>query len=107
MGQNAKSAVVSGGHRRISVSNWKPLNKGSLRGFLTLSLPNGLIIHNCRFLEVGERSWVGLPALCFQAADGSINYRPVLDYKTKSARRNFEQAALHAVERFLMLRGEL
>jgi hypothetical protein len=56
MAKKAKPAGASGGHRTITVSNWKPLNNGSLRGFLTLTLPSGLIIHNCQLLETaGQR----------------------------------------------------
>lgn len=83
------------------------MTQGSLRGVLTLVLPNGLIIHNCQLLEVGTRRWVGLPALRFQMADGSVQYRPMLEFKTQRAHRKFRQAAQDAVDHFLRLRGEL
>jgi predicted DNA-binding transcriptional regulator AlpA/DNA-binding cell septation regulator SpoVG len=102
----ANSAWADGGRRRISVSDWKPLNCDGLRGFLTLSLPSGLVIHKCQLIETGGGCWVGLPAHRFQAANGSIHYVPLIDFATKSARRDFESAALEAVERFLRARGE-
>ena len=106
MPTKTKPAGASGGHRTITVSNWKPLNRGGLRGFLTLTLASGLIIHNCQLIEAGGRAWVGLPSLRFSRLDGSIYYVPVLDFVTRRARRNFERSALEAVEAFLKARGE-
>jgi DNA-binding cell septation regulator SpoVG len=106
MPTKAKPAGASGGHRTITVCNWKPLNRGGLRGFLTLTLASGLIIHNCQLIEAGGRPWVGLPSLRFSRSDGSVYYVPVLDFVTRRARRNFERSALEAVEAFLKARGE-
>ena len=106
MPQKAKPAGASGGHRTITVCDWKPLENGSLRGFLTLTLPSGLVIHNCHLIEVGGRRWVGLPARCFRTAEGKVHYEPIIEFTTRKAHRNFERAALEAVEQFLRARGE-
>lgn len=106
MSIKAKPAGASGGSRTITVCNWKPLNNESLRGFLTLTLPSGLAIHNCQLLETGGRRWVGLPARQFLTADGKTHYQPIIEFTTRKARRNFERAALEAVERFLRARGQ-
>jgi hypothetical protein len=106
MPEKAKPAAAGGGHRGITVSNWKPLNHGGLRGFLTLTLPSGLIIHNCQLIEAGGKRWIGLPSLRFFRTDGSIYYVPILDFVTRLARRNFERAALEVVEAYLKARGE-
>jgi DNA-binding cell septation regulator SpoVG len=101
-----ESRPTGRGHRTITVCDWKPLNRGGLRGFVTLTLASGLIIHNCQLIEAGGRAWVGLPSLRFSRSDGSIYYSPVLDFVTRTARRNFERSALEAVEAFLKARGE-
>src|SRR5437870_6719776 len=101
MSRNAKPAGASGGNRKITVSNWKPLNRRSLRGFLTLTLPSGLIIHNCQLIDAGGKVWIGLPAQRFSRADGTIYYVPVLDFVSRAARRRFGLSALQAVEAFL------
>jgi DNA-binding cell septation regulator SpoVG len=106
MAAKANPAGASGGVRTITVCNWKPLNHGSLRGFLTLTLPSGLIIHNCQLIEAGAKPWIGLPSLRFSRPDGSIYYVPVLDFVTRRARRNFERSALEAVQSYLKARGE-
>lgn len=106
MPEKAIPAGASGGHRAMTVSNWKPLNNRSLRGFLTLTLPSGMIIHNCHLVETGGRRWVGLPARRFLTADSRVHYEPVIEFTTRKAHRNFQQAALEAVEQFLRTRGE-
>jgi hypothetical protein len=102
----AKPAGASGGSRTITVSNWKPLNNQAMRGFLTLTLPSGLVIHNCHLVEASGRRWVGLPARCFSTADGKVHYEPIIEFATRKAHRNFERIALAAVEAYLKARGE-
>ncbi len=106
MPQKAKPAGASGGHRTITVSNWKPQEHGSLRGFLTLTLPSGLIIRNCQLLEAGGKRWVGLPSRRYLMADGRVHYEPIIEFATRNAHRNFERAALDVVEAYLKARGE-
>lgn len=101
MGRKAKPAGESGGPRTITVSNWKPLENGSLRGFLSLTLPSGLTLHNCQLLEAGGRRWIGLPARRFQLADGSTGYQPIVEFTTRRALHNFRASALRAVEAHL------
>src|SRR5580658_8777818 len=101
MATKANPAEASGGVRTITVYNWKPLDHGSLRGFLTLTLPSGLVIHNCQLLEAGGRQWVGLPSRRFLMADGKVHYEPIIEFATRKARRNFERTALEVVEAYL------
>src|SRR5579862_9029518 len=98
MPKKAKPAGASGGHRTITMSNWKPRENDSLLGFLTLTLPSSMVIHNCQLIEAGSRRWVGLPARRFLEADGKIHYEPLIEFVTASAGRNFRAAALRAVE---------
>jgi len=104
--KKTKPAGPNGEHRTIIVSNWKPLNDRSRRGSLTLTLPSGIVIHNCRLVEGGGRRWVSPPARCFPTFDGGNHYQPIVEFATPKARRNFERYALDAVERFLRARGE-
>jgi len=102
----AKPAGAGGGHRTITVCNWKPLDHGSLRGFLTLTLPSGVVIHDCQLLEAGGRRWVGLPSRRFLMADGRAHYEPIIEFATRKAHRNFARTALEVVEAYLKARGE-
>src|SRR5262245_59263379 len=91
------------GNPVVSVSNWKPLKSGSLRGFLTVTVRSGLIIHDCQLLEAGGKRWIRLPAHRFQSADGSRKYQPLVEFTSKHAALNFRESVLRAIEKHLGL----
>lgn len=94
------------GDRRITVSNWKPVNSGCLRGFLTLTLPSCLAINNCQLLQAGERRWVGMPSRHFPTPNGRVHYQPIIEFASREAHADFNRAALDAIEHFLRAKGE-
>ena len=101
MNEKAKPAGGDGGLRSILVSNWKAHEKNTLRGFLSLTLPSGIVIHNCTLHQKGTVRWIGLPVRQYAKADGSNNYAPVIEFVTKDAGRRFQKAALEAVDAFM------
>ncbi len=101
MAEKAKPAGTSGGHREITVSNWKAYQKNTLKAFLSLTLPSGLVIHNCMFHERDGERWIGLPARQYAKEDGTTSYTPLIEFTTKEARHRFRAAALDAVDRFM------
>lgn len=60
----------------FTVTDWRPLRKGtSLRGFVTLTLPSGMIVHDVTYHQRDDGArWVGLPARQYQNADGSTTW---------------------------------
>ena len=100
MPDKAKPAGVSGGHRDFVVTNWKAYEKNTLRGFLSLTLPSGLIIHNCTLQEKDGSRWIGLPARPY-TKDGSTSYALLIEFATKEARQPFQTMALEAVDRLM------
>ena len=101
MPEKAKPAVVSGEHRELLVTNWKAYEKNTLRGFLSLSLPSGLVIHNCALHQKDGARWIGLPSRQYTATDGKVSWSPMVEFASKEARYAFQDAALEAVDRFL------
>ena len=100
MHEKAKPAGANGGHRVVLVSNWKVREKGVLRGFLSLTLPSGLVLNNYALCEKEGKRWIGLPSRQYKKADGSPAYMPLVEFATKEVRERFQLAALRAVERF-------
>jgi hypothetical protein len=99
--ENAKPAGVSGGHREISVSDWKAYQKNTLLGFLPLTLPSRLLLHNCSLHQENGARWIGLPSRQYTKGDGSTSFMPLIDFTTKEARQRFQTAALEAVDRHM------
>ena len=46
----------------IRASNWRPMLRNTLQGFLTLTLsPSGVVMNECSLHEKGDKRWIGLP----------------------------------------------
>jgi DNA-binding cell septation regulator SpoVG len=101
MPEKAKPAGANGGHRELSITNWKVYEKNTLRAFFSLSLPSGLIIHNCALHQKDGARWIGLPSRQYQKDDGSIAYSPLVQFVSKDARQRFQATALEAMDRFM------
>jgi hypothetical protein len=91
----------------IVASNFRRLERNTLKGFVTLALePSGLIIHDCTVHEKQGKAWIGMPAkpqingdgtARTDSGSGKLLYRPVLEFKDRTARTRFQQVALEAV----------
>jgi hypothetical protein len=84
----------------FEVSNWKPFRKNTLRGFFTLTLPSGMILHNCSLHQKdnGQR-WIGMPSQKFSKQDGSTGYTPLIEFVSREAADHFRDLALAAVDK--------
>jgi hypothetical protein len=95
----------------ITASEWGPLSKGALRGFVDLELqPSGLVLHGCTLMESNGRRWIGLPARPQLHQDGSAvispktgkpAWTPIIEIKGREEKERFQTAALVAVDKLL------
>jgi hypothetical protein len=60
--------------RRMRLVSWKPVSKGSLRGFATVELALGLKLIDCPVFAGASGAWASLPS------------KPVLDREGRHAR---------------------
>jgi hypothetical protein len=86
---------------RMRLISWRPLTKGSLRGFSSIQLPIGLKI-NDEPVFVGEKGgWAILPGKPILDADGrheiGANYTAVAEWRTREVADGFSQAVIAAV----------
>jgi hypothetical protein len=97
----AKPAAGDGGHREFVATDWKPMEKNTLRGFVTIVLPSGV-----RIREV-HRARARPPALGQHPIKGMDQERreheliPLVDFTSKQARDRFQQLALAAIDKLL------
>src|ERR1700730_15382325 len=96
----------------IRASNWRPMPRNSLQGFVSLQLePSGIVLHDCTFHQLPNgREWIGLPGKPQVDRDGQARkdsntgkalYQPVVEIPEKAARERFQTAALAAVRALL------
>jgi hypothetical protein len=62
--------------RRMTLRGWKPLRKGSLIGFASISLPAGLEIDDVPVLMTNGKAWASLPARPVITAEGTVAKLP-------------------------------
>jgi hypothetical protein len=95
---------------RITATDYREVRRNTLRGFCSLQLPSGLVLHECTYHEQGERRWIGLPGRPqldqdgkhrIDPATGKKAYTPVVEVRGKPARERFQSEALAAVDRLL------
>lgn len=94
----------------IRASDFKTLERNTLRGFLTLTLePSGLVLRECSLHKMNEKEWIGLPGKPQLDKEGRHRtddkgkklYVPVVELKDKATYARFQEAALVAVHTLL------
>jgi hypothetical protein len=92
----------------IEVSKWKPFERATLCGFVSLKLTNiGLEIRSATFHRKNGKAWVGLPSRQYEKDDGSTGYAYIVDFYDKKKRWAFQDAAVKAIEEYIGQRCEL
>lgn len=85
----------------FAAREFKPFEKNTLRGFVSLELPSGLILHGFTLHEKNGSRWIGMPAKEFTKSDGIKSWVPQIEFASKEARDRFQAAALGAVDDYL------
>src|SRR3954451_5576845 len=107
----ARRCGLDGGGAMIRASDWRPMQRNSLQGFVTLKLePSGIVLHDCTLHQKDGREWIGLPGKPQMDREGQqrkdpntgkVLYTPVVEISDKTQRERFQQAALAAVHELL------
>lgn len=86
----------------ITCTAFKPFPKNTLRGFADLIIPSvGLKILGCTYHEKSTSNWIGLPSKEFSKSDGSRRWTPTVDFLDDVAKREFQNAAVQAIKKYL------
>ena len=92
--------------QRVRLQSFKPLVKGALRGFATIEMAGGLVLHECPICRGGDgKAWVALPAKPVLNRDGrhrhDINgksqYAPVAEWRSRDLANGFSAAVIELV----------
>lgn len=87
----------------MKIIEWRPLDKGALKGFVTAELENGLIIKDMPVLTGKFGPWVNLPAKPQYNADGTPKlgqngkqqYVALLEWCNRELQGKFSEAVLN------------
>jgi hypothetical protein len=88
----------------LQISNFRPADKNTLRGYFDLTLDTGMQIRGCTFHVRDQRRWIGLPSRHVIAETGG-SWVPLIGFEDKRASWAFSDAVVEAVEAFLAACG--
>jgi DNA-binding cell septation regulator SpoVG len=84
----------------IRVVDFRAFDKNSLRGFIIVALPDGMIVHGITLHEKNGSRWVGLPSKKFAGKDGTEGYTPIVEFRDRAALDRFRDAVLDGLDVF-------
>jgi len=91
----------------MRISNFRSYEKNTLKGFIEVELPSGMILKNITWHQRDDKEWIGLPAREYKKDDGSTGYANVVDFVDKTTYWKFTHAVLDALrESFFEAAGE-
>jgi DNA-binding cell septation regulator SpoVG len=89
----------------FTISNWRPHQSGSLRGFFSTTIQSTkLIIHDCQLLEKSGRRWINLPSRPYES-QGERKYAPIIEFQTRDTADHFQTAVLAALSEYIASTG--
>jgi hypothetical protein len=105
MEEDLKLGSPMGALPEIAVIDWKAHEKGSLRGFITVSVTRTIVVKGFKLFEKDGRRWVSPPAEQYKKKDGTTGYAPVVEFNSRDGERAFAQAVLADLDRYLQGNG--
>ncbi len=83
----------------FEILNFRAIEKGSLRGFFSVQLPSGMVLHDCTLHIKDGARWVGLPSKRFQKKDGTVAYEPLIQFTSRKIADRFRDLVVAALDR--------
>jgi DNA-binding cell septation regulator SpoVG len=81
------------------VSEFKAFEKNTLRGFFTVTMPSGMIVHGCSLHEKNGARWIGMPSNKFTTKEGTTSYTPIVEFVSREAADRFRDQVLVALDK--------
>ena len=85
----------------MKISDWRPMQRGSLLGFATVEMPSGLIVHDVPINRSGESTWASPPGKPRLDRDkkpvienGKVRYDKVLGFRDRDVRDRWSEAVI-------------
>ncbi len=97
------SSSVMSDSPKIKITAWRPFQKNTLLGFVTVEFPFGLIIRDITVHTKNGKTWIGLPAKPQLGDDGKQRrdtngkalYSAVLEFRDRDIHDRFSSTVIH------------
>ena len=86
-------------------TTWKPLRKGSLVGFVSITMPSGITIHEVSVLETNGKFWASPPSKPMIDRNGVVmiddagkrRYSALIEFVDRDTRSRWSNAVIEAL----------
>ena len=85
----------------MKVSNFKPFEKNTLRGFFTLEVAPGLEISDCTYHVQNDKSWFGFPGVPWTDKDGKKTYKNIISIPDKALLEKVQREACRQLKEIM------
>jgi hypothetical protein len=90
----------------MTLRRWRPLRRGSLRGFVSVALPSGLLIEDVAVHVTGGRIWASLPGRPMLGRDGMalrddrerIRYSQIIRWRSRELADEFSRRVAELIK---------
>ena len=91
-------APLSDNRRRLTVSNFRRLDRGALIGVFDVTLiAVGMTIRGAKLFAKDGRRWIGMPDREWTTRDGARRFEPVVEIADRGAADRFRDQVLDAL----------
>jgi hypothetical protein len=87
--------------RRIVISDWRPREKNTLRGFFVVTLPSGLVIRDVMLHVREDKRWISLPAREYTDPVGQRQFARIIEFVDRDIKDRFDEQVLAALDEHL------
>jgi hypothetical protein len=99
--QSKPGGSGSAGDRTLTIRAFRALNKNTLQGVFSATLPSGLIIHDLLLHEQEGHRWIGVPAKEYLDKNGARHFTPILGFTSRQLADRFQSTVLAALDDYL------
>jgi hypothetical protein len=85
----------------FQIHEWKPLHHGTLRGYISVLFPSGLILRSLQVHETDGRRWIGYPMRGVAPEVAASGIAPVLSFESQKKQQKFENTLFYSLRPFL------
>ncbi|HQT86529.1 hypothetical protein [Acidiphilium rubrum] len=89
----------------LTITEWKPLRRNSMRGFMTATLPSGMVLHDVVVHVTDGKPWaappskpmIGRDGVAMKDGNGKARYNPIISFIDKPTRERWSAAIIAAL----------
>ena len=83
--------------RDVRISEWRTHENKTLRGFFTITLPSGMVLHDCMLHIKDDERWIGFPRREYKL-QGERKFAPIISFTDHETEHRFRDAVLEALD---------